>query len=214
MPNRFRSRRIPPESPCASFRSNGLRFREGVRPAVPYRNAFASDGRGLGSTTGFRRGGGLPSHIPGVSQRWWSNNPPIAQEFCSATGSTLAGITFAFPDQGRSAPQNAEAFCPYRRIRCPAGFHLQISRSPRPFDQAVPGLREEPHPAAGPFGQRLGRRLFALLQPGFLSCSGLATGAAFRLHRPGPFQAIPRPSTNCEVGFPNSPTPRSELHSR
>jgi hypothetical protein len=59
-----------------------------------------------------------------------------------------------------------------------------------------------------------GRRLSALLQPGYLPCSGLATVAAFRLRRPGPFQAIPPAFIDLRSGLSHQPDASVRVASR
>jgi hypothetical protein len=127
---------------------------------------------------------------PGVSQSEWSDFKPAGSHFCVPAASASPGIVFTFPSRGRSALRGAEAPRSYRRARRSGGFRLCSERAAPHLIRGFPLFRWEPHPAVCPCGLWRSRRLSAFLQSGYPSCSGLAVGAAFRLRRPGPFQAI------------------------
>jgi len=131
----------------------------------------------------------LASH-PGASQGEWSNFKPAGPHFSVPAASASRGVVFTLPWRGRSAPprrrstSSVPAGPPFR------GFRLRSERAAPHLPRGLPLFRREPHPAVCPCRLRRSRRLSAFLQSGYPYCSGLRAGVAFRLRRPGPFQAI------------------------
>lgn len=96
----------------------------------------------------FAAGQFRPISTPAYTESRGRTDQTIAQEFCFAIESALPGkLTLV---QVEDAPPSK---APKRFARTAGSAVLMvyaviISESPRPFDLAVPGLREGPHPAA------------------------------------------------------------------
>jgi len=151
---------------------------------------------------------------PGVSQGKWSNFPPAGSHFCSPAVSAPPGITFAFPLRGRSALRGAEAPRPYRRACRSGGLRLRFERAAPHLPRGGTPLPVGTAPRRRPLRATAEQETLREPPVGLPSCSGLAAGAAFRLRRPGPFQAIFPAFTDSRSGLTQQPNASVRVASR